>query len=71
MARNQKNVKNDTKTLLDMEYREKHWKTWKMKNAQCRTWNVAKKKKKKKKKTEIHGKWETHTIGPGTCCEIE
>jgi hypothetical protein len=24
MARNQKNVKNETKTLLDMEYREKH-----------------------------------------------
>ena len=24
MARKQKNVKNDTKTLLDMEYREKH-----------------------------------------------
>ena len=48
MARNQKNVKNETKTLLDMEYREKHWKTWKMKNAQCRTWNVEKKKKKLK-----------------------
>ena len=33
-----------------------HWKTWKMRNEHCRTWNMA-------IKTENHGKWEIHNLG--------
>jgi hypothetical protein len=28
-----------------MEYGEKHFKTWKMRNGHCRTWNMARKVK--------------------------
>jgi hypothetical protein len=38
MARKLKNMENETQTLFDLEYGEKHSKTWKMRNAQCRTW---------------------------------
>ena len=41
MVRKLKNVENETQTLFGLEYGEKHSKTWKMRNAQCRTWNMA------------------------------
>ena len=41
MVRKLKNVENETLTLYDQEYGEKHSKTWKMGNAQCRTCNMA------------------------------
>jgi len=68
MARKLKNVENETQTLYWLEYGKKHWKTWKMRNipcktcvrnAQCRTWNMARKQKKR-------GKWDTNTVWPGT-----
>ena len=37
MARNQKNVKNETHTLDDLEYGEKKRKMWKMRNEHCMT----------------------------------
>jgi hypothetical protein len=42
---NWKNVENKTQTLFDMENGEKHWKTWKMRNAHCWTWIMARKVK--------------------------
>ena len=45
-----KNMENEKHTLSDMEYVEKHWKTWKMKHKHYMTWNVA-------RKTEKVGKW--------------
>jgi len=36
-----KNVKNEAQTLFDLEYGEKHSKTWKMRNAHSRTWTMA------------------------------
>jgi len=53
-----KNVKNEKQNLFDLEYGEKQWKWWKMRNAHCRTWNMVKKLKKFRK-------WKTHTVGPG------
>jgi hypothetical protein len=41
MARKFKNVENETQTLFDLEYCEKHQKTWKMSNANFRTWSMA------------------------------
>ena len=41
-------------TWEDLEYGEKHWKTWKMWKTHCRTWNVARHSEKRKK-------WE-HTL---------
>ena len=38
-------MENETQTLFDLEYGEKHSETWKMRNAQCRTWNMARKLK--------------------------
>jgi hypothetical protein len=38
-------VENETKTLLDVEYVEKHGKRWKMRNAHCRTWSMLRKLK--------------------------
>ena len=38
-----KNVENETQTLHDLECGEKNWKSWKMINALCRTWNVVRK----------------------------
>jgi hypothetical protein len=37
MVKKLKNVENETQILLELEYGEKHSKTWKMRNAQCRT----------------------------------
>jgi hypothetical protein len=41
MARKLKDVENETLTLFEMEYHEKHRKTWKMRNAHCRNSNMA------------------------------
>ena len=43
MAINLKKVKNETQTLFDLEYREKHSKMWTMRSAHCRTGNMARK----------------------------
>ena len=68
MARELKNVENETQTLFDLEYGMKHSKMWKMRSTQCRTWIMARELKNvenKKftfqdmeygKKTENHGK---------------
>ena len=45
MARKLKNVENETQTLFDIEYKDKHSKTWKMRNAHLRTWSMARKLK--------------------------
>ena len=39
-----KNVKNEKQNLFDLEYGEKQWKRCKMRNAHCRTWNMARKR---------------------------
>ena len=77
MARKMKNVENDTQTLYHLEYGEKYWKWWKMKNAHCRTLNMARKLKSwivrnkycrtwnMARNTEKLEKWELHTVGPG------
>ena len=49
MARKLKNVENETQTLFDLEYGEKHSKTLKMRNAHNRTYSMG-------RKTENHGK---------------
>ena len=53
-----KNVENEKRTLSDLDYHVKHWKSFKMRNAHSLTWNMA-------KNTEKHGPWEIHTVGPG------
>ena len=45
IARKLKNVENETQTLFNLEYGEKHSKMWKMRNAQGRTWSMARKLK--------------------------
>jgi hypothetical protein len=45
MARKLTNEENETQTLYDLDYGEKHSKTCKMTNAHCRTWSMAKKLK--------------------------
>jgi hypothetical protein len=45
MARKLKNVENVTQNLFDLEYGKKHSKKWKMRNAHCRTWSMARKLK--------------------------
>ena len=45
MARKLKNVENETQTLFDLEYGEKDSKTQKIRNANCRTCNMARKLK--------------------------
>jgi hypothetical protein len=35
----------EKQTLLDLEYGKKHSNKWKMKNAHCRTWTMARKLK--------------------------
>ena len=83
MARKMKYVKNETQTLFDLEYGEKHWKGWKMRNAHCMMWNMASNTEKREKwekhsrtwimarNTEKGGKWEMHTVGPGLWQEID
>ena len=41
MKRKKKNMKNVTKTNFDLEYRGKHSKTWKIRNAHFKSWNTA------------------------------
>jgi hypothetical protein len=41
MVRKLKNMENETQTLFDLEYSEKNSKTWKKRNAHCRTWILA------------------------------
>jgi hypothetical protein len=38
-------LENENHTLYDLQYGEKHRKSWKMRNAHCRTWNMARKLK--------------------------
>ena len=45
MARNQENMENETETLFDLEYGKQNSKTWKMRNAYCTTWIMARKLK--------------------------
>jgi hypothetical protein len=45
MARNMKNVENETETLFDLECGKKHSKTWKMRNAHCGTMSKVRKLK--------------------------
>ena len=45
MTRKLKNVEIVTQTLFDQEYGEINLKTWKMRNAHCRIWNMARKLK--------------------------
>ena len=45
MVRKLKNFENETHTPFNLEYGGKHSKTWKMRNAHCRTWNMARKLK--------------------------
>ena len=47
-----------TRKMRNINYGEKHWKTCKIRNTHCRTWNMSRKLKKR-------GKCETHTIGSG------
>ena len=49
MARKLKNVENETQTLFNLEYGEKHSKMWKMRNAHCRTWKMARNSEKHEK----------------------
>ena len=46
-----KNVENEKCTLQDMEYVKK---SWKVRNAHCRTWIMV-------SNTEKHEKWKKHT----------
>ena len=60
MARKLKNVENETQTLYDLEYSEKHSKTWKIRNVHCWTRNMARNNKKleNEKHTVGHGVWQ-------------
>ena len=41
----EKEKKNEKITQKDLEYGEKHWKTWKIRNEHCGTWIMVKKLK--------------------------
>ena len=45
MVRNINKVENETQTLFDLEYGKEHSKTWKMRNAHCRTKSMSRKLK--------------------------
>jgi hypothetical protein len=45
MVKKLKNVESATQTLFDLKYGEKHSATGKMRNALCKTWNMARKLK--------------------------
>ena len=65
------------KTVQDIQYGEKHWKTGKKRNTHCRTCIMARKLKNVDKETqtlldleyvkitENGGKSKMHTLGPG------
>ena len=40
------------RTLQDLRYGNKHGKNWKIRNAQCRTWNMARKQKNVENETQ-------------------
>ena len=75
MARNLKNVENETQTLYDLEYDKQHSKTWILRNAHCRNWNMVTLLKIMEKrenhtwnivtKTEKRGKREILPLVPG------
>ena len=50
----EKKIENGTQTVVDLKYGENHSLIWKMRNAQCRNWNMVKKMKNVKN--------ETHTL---------
>ena len=52
MERKLKNVKNEMETLFDVEYVQKHSKTWKMRIAHYRTWSMARKLKNMENETQ-------------------
>ena len=71
-----KKVQNETQTLYDLEYGEKHWKGWKIRNAHCSVLNMAwnlkiienekqtLRQRNMSRNTEKRAKWETHIVGP-------
>ena len=60
LTRKLKNVENETQTLYDLEYSEKHSKTWEIRNVHCWTRNMARNNKKleNEKHTVGHGVWQ-------------
>ena len=64
MAIKLKIIKNEKYTLQDLVYGEKHSKTWKMRDAHCRTPSWARKPKQ-------FGKQDTNTVGPGNIEKLE
>ena len=71
----------ETSTCRHEKWRS-HWKMFKMRNAHCSPWNMARKLKitenekhplndlKNEEITEKPEKWEMHTVGPGLWREI-
>ena len=55
-----KKVKNETQTLFDLEYGEKHRKNSEMRKAHCRTWRMERKVKimENEKHTKGHEIWK-------------
>ena len=49
VARKLKHVENETQTLFDLEYGEKHSKMWKIRNAHFRTQSLARNNEKREK----------------------
>jgi hypothetical protein len=49
VARKLKHVENETQTLFNLEYGEKHLKTWKMRNAHCMTQSLGRNNEKREK----------------------
>ena len=45
-------MENEKHTLYDVEYGEKHLKTWKMRIVDCRTWIIARKMKNVENETQ-------------------
>ena len=58
MARKLKIMENEKHTRQVLEYGQKRPKTWKTRNAHCRTWNIVRNSQK-------CGKREMHTVRPG------
>ena len=81
MEKKKKNMENETQRLYDLEYGEKHSKTWKMRNAHCRNQNMEGKLKNLENETQTLfdleygekqykcGKLEMHTVGTGVWLE--
>ena len=74
MARKLKKVEKETKTLYDLEYGEKHWKTWKIRNEHCGTWIMGTKLKNVENDTQTlyeqeYGKknWKTWKMRKAQC----